>query len=745
MGTLSMRALPTLGSLLLLAVAASATIFAPVQGIVHDPQHRPIQAAQVTIKSDTSDWSKTMNTDDNGEFRFTAVPIGQYTVTLSAQGFATDEQKIVVQSGAVPVLHFALSIAKAEHTVEVSAEPDQVNAESSTTQSLVSRESIAQTPGADRANSLAMITNFVPGAVVVHDQLHIRGGHQVSWMVDGVPVPNTNIASNVGPQFDPKDIDYLEVQRGGLSAEQGDRTYGGFNVVTRSGFERNREAELVSSYGSFNQTNDQINFGDHTERFGYYGSVSGNRTDLGLETPTTRVLHDQNGGLSGFTSLIFNKTANDQLRLVASGRGDHYQIPNDPDQHAAGLRDVENERDSFVNFSWVHTGARGSLLTVSPYYHYNRAEYLGACGTGDLACAPLSPRDDRRSQYLGGHVTYSAVVGKHNIHAGGDVFGEHEASLFGIRDTTTSNSISQHEALWGSVSAAWLEDSYKVTPNITLNGGVRVTHAQGLVSETVADPRIGAAIRLPGVRAVLHGFYGHYYQPPPLSTVSGPLLQFASAQGFAFLPLRGERDHQYEVGVTVPLAGWTADFVHFQTNARNFFDHDVLGNSNIFFPLTIDRARIRGWEASLNSPQAWHRVRGHLAYSNQQTQARGDISGGLSDFAPLENTGWFYLDHDQRNTVTGGIEARLPWRSYASLAMQYGSGFLDGNGPAHLPSHTTFDVALGKSFGERWSVQVSGLNLANRRYLLDNSNTFGGTHFNDPRQVVAQVRYRFKY
>jgi outer membrane receptor protein involved in Fe transport len=54
-------------------------------------------------------------------------------------------------------------------------------------------------------------------------------------------------------------------------------------------------------------------------------------------------------------------------------------------------------------------------------------------------------------------------------------------------------------------------------------------------------------------------------------------------------------------------------------------------------------------------------------------------------------------------------------------------------------------VALGKSFGERWSVQVSGLNLANRRYLLDNSNTFGGTHFNDPRQVVAQLRYRFKY
>ena len=75
---------------------------------------------------------------------------------------------------------------------------------------------------------------------MVHDMLHIRGGHQYSWLIDGVPVPNTNIASNVGPQIDPKDIDYVEVQRGSYDAEYGDRTYGIFNVVPRTGFERDR-------------------------------------------------------------------------------------------------------------------------------------------------------------------------------------------------------------------------------------------------------------------------------------------------------------------------------------------------------------------------------------------------------------------------------------------------------------------------------------------------------------------------
>ena len=130
--------------------------------------------------------------------------------------------------------------------------------DSATPTTLVSRLDIERTPGADRTNSMAMITDNVPGAYVTHDQLHIRGGHQTTWLVDGVPVPNTNIASNIGPQFDPKDIDYMEVNRGSYGAEFGDRTYGVFNIVPRSGFERNNQAELIVSAGNFYQTNDSL-------------------------------------------------------------------------------------------------------------------------------------------------------------------------------------------------------------------------------------------------------------------------------------------------------------------------------------------------------------------------------------------------------------------------------------------------------------------------------------------------------
>src|SRR5689334_14225472 len=301
-----------------LAASLSATIFSSVAGLIHDPEHRPVQGAKVTLSANNSDFTLTTTSDDSGQFRFDNVPIGSYTTQVDAPGFLIQAQTLIVTSSSEARLHFPLAIAVANESVEVRDSAQMANPGSSTSTSVVTRRQIASSPGASDSNSMAMITSFVPGSFVVHDQLHIRGGHQVSWMLDGVPVPNTSIASNVGPQFDPKDIDSIEVQRGGYSAEYGDRTFGVFNVVTRSGFERNREAEFVTSYGSFNNTNNQISLGDHTERFAYYASLTGYRTDLGLETPVQRVINDQAAGVSGFTSLIFNKDAANQLRLIAS-------------------------------------------------------------------------------------------------------------------------------------------------------------------------------------------------------------------------------------------------------------------------------------------------------------------------------------------------------------------------------------------------------------------------------------------
>ena len=69
----------------------------------------------------------------------------------------------------------------------------------------------------------------------------------------------------------------------------------------------------------------------------------------------------------------------------------------------------------------------------------------------------------------------------------------------------------------------------------------------------------------------------------------------------------------------------------------------------------------------------------------------------------------------------------------------------DGDGPDHLPGHTTFGLSFGKGFGEDWRVALQTVNLTNKRFLLDSANTFGGTHFAEPRQIYVELRYRFHY
>lgn len=729
--------------LILIATESFASVFGTVKAIVHDPQHRPVQGAQVEVQSRTSAFKTAGTTNEDGIATIINVPVGEYDVKIVSSGFAAAQQSATVTSGNVQEMHFALTMAQHQETVEVSGAPEIVNPSSATPQALVSRNDIARTPGADRTNSMSMITDFVPGASMVHDQLHVRGGHQVTWAIDGVPVPNTNIATNVGPQFDPKDIDYLEVQRGSFSAESGDRTYGMFNVVTRSGFERSRQGELVTSYGSYNSTDSQLSFGDHSDRSAYYFSLNGNRTDHGLETPTTDNLHNQGAGGGAFTSLIFNVTPKDQLRFVGSARADFYQVPNDADLQTGGVRDREREQDIFGSLSWVHTFGPGVLFTLSPSYHFNRAAFEGL-GEADQR---LVTTDNRASSYAGGQAAVNVVQGRHNASIGFYGFAQHDNTLFGLTGTNDiGDAVDKHpprQKVDGDLEAVWIQDQYKASSWLSLTAGVRFTRFAGLVTETAGSPRLGVAIQIPRLHWVLRGAYSRYYQAPPLDTVSTDVLTAVSPdQGF--LPLRGERDEQHDIGLTIPVRGWVFDFDHFRTGAHNFFDHDALGNSNLFIPLTIESVRILGYEATVRSPRLFKKVDVHLAYSHQSIEGSGGITGGLTDFAPPAD-GFFFLDHDQRHTLSTGFTSILPYKSWLSGNITAGSGFLDGDGPGHLPSYATVDLSVGHSFGENWSAKLTATNLADKRYFIDRTNSFGGSHVSDPRMIAVQLRYKFHY
>ena len=672
------------------------------------------------------------------------------------------QQTLALASDTSPILHFEMQLGTVQQSVTVTTDTDTANVNTVTPTALISRQDIALTPGADRTNSMAMITDYVPGAYMTHDMLHMRGGHQVSWLIDGVQIPNTNIASNLGAQIDPKDIDYIEVQRGSYTSDIGDRTYGVFNVVPRTGFERNREAELVFSAGRFLETNDQINIGDHSEKFAYYASVNGNRSDYGLAPPIGQVLHDATNGYGGFASLIYNRTPKDQFRLVAQLRNDYFQIPYDPDPNSfenqqydsSGLRDGQHETDGVAAFSWIHTFNPFTVLQVSPFYHYNKADYES--NPNDI---PVATTVNRSSTYGGGQASITTQIARNTLQAGLYSFGQHDNYLFGaiFNDGSGSPNFSTPDSASGGVIEEYVADNYKATSWFTLIAGLRQTHFQGQFTENETDPRFGVAVRIPKLNWVFRGFYGRFYQPPPLLTASGPVVQFAQANDTDFLPLHGERDEEHQFGVQIPFRGWLLDADTFKTRINNFLDHSNIGDSSIYFPVTIDGALIRAWELTLRSPRLWHFGQAHLAYSNQIAEQRGNITGGLICTPigdPSCDAGFDYspVDHDQRNTLNVGFNATLPFRTTASTNVYYGSGFHNGNPDPmtpypnpYLPQHTTFDLSIGKNFSKKINTSVTATNLANRRVLLDNSLTFGGFHYNDPREIYGEVRYHFRY
>jgi hypothetical protein len=474
-------------------------------------------------------------------------------------------------------------------------------------------------------------------------------------------------------------------------------------------------------------------------------------------TPSAAIVHDAENGYGGFGSLIFNAGPSDQLRLVSSVRRDYFQMPVDPADSANGVIQVDGQRetDAFMNFSWVHTFSHQGLLTVSPYYHFNSANYDSA-----LFDFPNAITDDHASNYAGVQATISGTFAKNSMQGGFNAFYEHDNQLFGVLFNDGANTpIQDREIVSGNVEAVFVDDRYEVTPWLSFSGGVRETHFSSTsnVSETVTSPRLGVAIRVPKINWVLRGFYGQFYQAPPLASVTGPLLTIVNTPGSGqnpqqFTPIPGERDTEYQIGLNMPFKGWSLDMDTFRTRAHNFLDHGNInyvfdGNvvtTNIFLPLTTQDALIQGWEVTLRSPRLWHRGQLHLAYSNQVADFSGCITGGLTNFEC--QIGWAPLDHDQRNTLNLGFDVTLPWTMFVSGNYYYGSGFTNGDPPPdYLPAHSTLDLSIGKSFGERFSASFSALNVANSHLLIDNSFTFGGVHWNNPRELFAELRYRFHY
>ena len=191
--------------------------------------------------------------------------------------------------------------------------------------------------------------------------------------------------------------------------------------------------DLVISAGNYYQSNDQLSCGGHTARFAYYASLNGNRSNYGPRRRRCRkYVRDADNGYGGFASFIFNPNPKNQFRVVGSLRQDYYQIPIDPGSRfnrkselsQLRTRDAEREPDGYATFSWVHTFNPNMLLTVSPFYHYNGADYKSS--PNDF---PVASTVTENANYAGAQVAFNATFWKNDLQAGVYGFGQHQYEL----------------------------------------------------------------------------------------------------------------------------------------------------------------------------------------------------------------------------------------------------------------------------------------------------------------------------
>ena len=239
---------------LLLAICLAPTLCAQtdtgsVRGTVSDPEGKAVAGAQVTILNVETGYSRTVNSDANGNYGFQSLPVGRYTLKVAGiAGFSNFEEKdILLHVNDALTFDAKLKVGATTETVEVTATPEQVELTTAELSGTIEGPQITELPLNGR--SFAELLTLVPGvetdAGFSYDKKGLNGGADISisggasnanlFLVDGAN--NVDVGSNrtilIYPSLD--SIQEFKVERNSYNAQFGGAGGGIVTIVTKSG------------------------------------------------------------------------------------------------------------------------------------------------------------------------------------------------------------------------------------------------------------------------------------------------------------------------------------------------------------------------------------------------------------------------------------------------------------------------------------------------------------------------------
>lgn len=243
-----------------------------IQGSVVDPGGRAIGGAAVAVTSGP-ELKRTAVTDSDGKFGVTGLPAGNYTVEVSATGFATKiQENVAVSAGAVATVPVSLILASVseEVTVEASANtslasqlsPVKSVLDAGSARTEITSEYVREytSPVTDFAD----ITQAAPGTVSYSEngiglgqaKIYFRGfvddDYTMTW--DGIPFEDANDPSHHSWAYVPAPaIGYVDFDRSpGTASDMGPANFGGSIHMFSPQLPDTMGMDLAESYGSFN-------------------------------------------------------------------------------------------------------------------------------------------------------------------------------------------------------------------------------------------------------------------------------------------------------------------------------------------------------------------------------------------------------------------------------------------------------------------------------------------------------------
>ena len=92
-----------------------------IQGTITDPSGAAVAGAQISITSPQTGYKKDLTADKSGFYSLGPLNPGEYTVTINAPGFQTEQVQTVIRTGTATPGSFKLSVGSSSTEISVSA------------------------------------------------------------------------------------------------------------------------------------------------------------------------------------------------------------------------------------------------------------------------------------------------------------------------------------------------------------------------------------------------------------------------------------------------------------------------------------------------------------------------------------------------------------------------------------------------------------------------------------------------